>query len=105
MNPAVNIPQSRGLRRGLCAVRTVWMTSATEPDSIGNAPGTGLPQIRSAPETALEPPTKRTKMHELLIVAREAGAPAGEDASEGRDRLVLLVATGAAALMAHWKPS
>ena len=77
------------------------MTSIADHNSNGNAPGAVIPQIRSAPETEIAPPTKRTKVHELLCVARAAGVPAAEETSEGRARLALLVATGAAALMAR----
>ena len=77
------------------------MTSAPGSAGTGNAPGAVLPQRRSAPETDVAPPTKRTRMHELLSVARAAGVPAAEDTPEGRSRLALLVATGAAALMAR----
>ena len=90
-----------GRGRGFHAIKPAWMTSSSGSGGTGNAPGASLPQRRSAPETEIAPPPKRTRMNELLSVARAAGVPAAEDTPEGRARLALLVATGAAALMAR----
>ena len=77
------------------------MTSTSESGGTGNAPGATLHQRRSAPETDMAPPTKCTRVHELLNVARASGVPAAEDTPKGRARSALLVATGAGALMAR----
>ena len=86
-----------GRGRGLHAVRPAWMTSTSRSGGTDSAPGATLPQRRSAAEDAIAPPAKRTRVERLLSVACAAGVPAAQATPEGRARLALLVATGAAA--------